>query len=570
MIGLIVDGESLDMNPGTKITVKHVSPFFADIIGYTSHSFSFNLPNSPTNDRMLNRTASTQKKSYVTIINATLVDDGQVIFNGAIKVNTAGYSAGYSVSFAVEESALALALKEKSMQSYDYEGPRIISTEINPADSNDDVIAHMNASTAGSLDYVFYPVRNSKCHPDDWKTTLDLPLDWMNYYYAGSFNIMERYFTSTGSGTLSNYNLTPFPYLLYIIRHIVEAEGFRIKEGSFSSDTEIQTLTIWNNYSIEEGFGYNSKKEIDLSKHLPDISPASFLKELRTCFGLGLIVRDKKLILYPVRDIVTDTNQVDWREYMLKPVVNNHDEFIPGYVFSTDLDADDELHQKPYLENAAPENVAGTVADFASLPAATDSADIYYVTNENAYYIDLGGWTFKSFRLFPVKIGNEKREDVVSAISPAQHYLYNDTITIGELNGRTPWVEQSTSWAGTINPFAARLLFYRGMVAGNNGYGNYPQASADDDAGNYNYSLYWEGDRGLYKVWHKDFFDLLIKGTPVSFRAVLPIAALRNIQWETRHRIRTEDGESNVLLQEVQVEWGAGSDVVALIKAIKI
>ena len=96
----------------------------------------------------------------------------------------------------------------------------------------------------------------------------------------------------------------------------------------------------------------------------------------------------------------------------------------------------------------------------------------------------------------------------------------------------TPFEDEDRSWLTPIseeegtstmfkinNPFTMRLLFYRGMQLDSEGY-NYPLAThgsqnySGDEIGNY--SLAIQGDKGIHKIWWKDYIQLITEGKEIE------------------------------------------------------
>lgn len=575
-----VNNESLDVGKDLRIRLSLISPLFSGEIGYNSQSFSFTLPNSPRNRRLLGFPDLITQKNVSFDVSADLWLGGNYFDSGSLRVSPAGPYSPFQVVFLLGISPLVVSLAEKSLHDYTYDGIRAISSNPQSFQGNDDMVAHANAAAASdidSYDYTFFPIKNPSFYlMPAFGGPLPGDNGYMNYWQAGSFIHSEAGYNA-GIGPFIT-NLVPQPYLLYIMRSLIEEEGYSLADSDWTLDSEIKTLTIYNTYSLDDTlwsypFGptlFNAhwyKTDIDLKNHVPDISAKDFILGICRNFNLAPIIKRKKLTLLPKKDLVVSTDQTDWRD---KCITYSHGyENAPGYSFFSDQDEEDLLNGSNYVQSEGPGEIHGTVDTYADLPVSPANGLRYYVKDSNTLYLSgqSGSWVGEGYYLFPV-LHEDGAEDKPSPVSTTE--TYNDTWHDSYV-WRIPYTDQlgnSENYFLIDVPFAARLLFYRGLVTDDPTPGAYPQATCDDKLGAFNYSLFWHGDKGLYETWWKPWLDKLLRFRPITTQMKLDLVDLLNLAWETKVRIRAEEGEATGFMRKIDIEISQDSIKPASVEII--
>jgi hypothetical protein len=287
-----------------------------------------------------------------------------------------------------------------------------------------------------------------------------------------------------------------------------------------------------------------------------------FLLGLKRLFNLAILVKDDEVKIIAKRDVLTDTEQIDWRERCLMDYDTEPEEYT-GATFFSQQDSTDSLTKEPNVAELAP-TLTGTVDAFADLPGSPAPGDTYRVRDTNLVYVagGTGVWQPTGFYLFPVEIG-DGAEGITSLISTTQT---TNEAWHGGFFWRIPYVNQignSDTYYQIGVPFAPRLLFYRGLVEDDAGSGPYPMGAADDRQGTYNYSLHWHGEKGLYEKWYRTWYDMLATARVISYPLLLGIDDILGMQWDKKHRVRTEEGEILCLVRELRITIGTdGMEVV--------
>ncbi len=556
MIDIKIGNESLDLFDNTSIRLVQVNPLFTDDIDYPSHSYQFQIPHSPRNSRILERPDVLLKRGTRYEFDAEMYFDGVRMFVCVLNIKDAGPYSPFVGSLAINEGPLAIAAKEKNLREFNYGGIRNISNPLNKGQvANTTMLTHAKSTTLSSgFDYVFFPVQNSLFYPQGLKSIFLDPLDIVNYYYDNAF--VNYYVYINASLADSNCQLVPFLYLNFVLRSIFEELGFPLEDTTWLTDPEIKTCVLYNTYSLElSGSLVDYVYAIDPSKHVPDINSAAFLKGLFKFFGLEpFINKNKRVRLLSKNDVLDNLEQVDWTQKVLQPYTRNFEAPV-GWAFFSDQDGADELNGGDYLKNEAPETITGEVWDFASLPTASGSGDFFLVQRENKIYQDQDSvWVEYGFYLYPVKYGDGK-SPYQSEFSTLQHKIWDGAKTYGKVSGRIPWAEQAgaaDAWPPFRNDYTPRLMFYRGMVTDVVGYGPYPQGGIDDRDGDFKYSLYWHGEKGVYNTWHKRWMEAVLSNQPATFNSALDLVDLRTLKFELRHRFRTLEGDLIGFIRQIE------------------
>jgi hypothetical protein len=190
----------------------------------------------------------------------------------------------------------------------------------------------LSATTIGSL-----AQENMRQHVNDvvlnGAATHAFPcIHWNDFYAATSYQSFFRFTVNAWSDGELHMNearlespffdwgwentVVPMVRVPYILEKIREKIGYESWQGAFWASQDFQELLAINNYSldyyyrdrnlndeVEEVNGYLS--EIDLNKHVPELTAADFLRKICNTFDLELRPRGKSLMFIPNIDQIT-------------------------------------------------------------------------------------------------------------------------------------------------------------------------------------------------------------------------------------------------------------------------
>ena len=113
----------------------------------------------------------------------------------------------------------------------------------------------------------------------------------VNNYYDGLFSLNS----TEGNTPINRNHLTPFPYLLAVLRVAFEEENM-ILSGDFINDFRSQKM-IWYTEKFIEKYKYKGKTNVfqnrfSLSEALPEMKFSDFLKALKNFFNLDITIND--------------------------------------------------------------------------------------------------------------------------------------------------------------------------------------------------------------------------------------------------------------------------------------
>lgn len=411
------------------------------------------------------------------------------------------------------------------------------------------------------VDYVFFPVKNPGAYGDS-------PGDYggyINYYTAGKFPFNAH--VGEVATEFLKYPICPFPYFLYVLKQVFTEHNYTTF-GNFLDDPEIKKLTIYNNYLLDlfwHNLTFNNwQKSIDLRNHVPDISIADFLKELKKFFSLGYFfdLSTKRVEIVPLKDILASVEYDDWTS-IAEPSLEIEMTEGAGYTLKYSRDDDDDLVEE---RNQSIEGltILDPVENFGDLPAASASnaGSICLIMDWDEYYIveddfdgttHTYGWAYYSDNIWDYQVGDGKTElsNIISAIS---HYRPLSSPSLPDKSWLVPYVNQEcgSPYIGK-NSFSFRLLFYRGLHSDGDA-NSYPLATTHPF--NYNttnignYSLGADGEYGMVEQWNKNWINFLINARPVTKPIRFTLPDLLNLNLKRQKRIDNQ----NYLVRKISLQ----------------
>lgn len=404
-LGIAINNEFLELNPGTEMELELSNPFlqFADeLIG--DFSMPFELKPTPGNLRKLGYAGLFQKRVDNTGIDAALFDGGLQLSIGKIKfeknlANLNNVAQGsMSCYYLSAIGNFYQDVKDKRLRDINVGGTRSFPWTDFQRRTGNGFWQHIHAvvdNEGGPYDYAFYPVINQQW--GEWFSDDDRQwVEVMNN--MGSFNPTEPIFGTGAGGDNSRTNpIVPFPYLKYVLERVCEYIGWTV-EGDILTDASFQKITLINFQAIDWGYksydfssgGWDTiarnPVSFDLKWNLADISIAEFFIYLKNRLGWWYdFDRRNKIIKIQTLSAVSFSESKDFttKSSPVIPKSTNKDSKI--YALKNEFVGD--------MEDAQPEFTTillqGDVATIASLPVASSSLanHAYLVRSENNYYV---------------------------------------------------------------------------------------------------------------------------------------------------------------------------------------
>lgn len=565
-IGIEISGEFLDLAPNTALTLELISPIFSDDLGLgaNSHSFAFTIPLTPKNRRLLQHRHMALAKHDGGTIDATFYLFGLPWKEATVIILKAG-TAGFQIRLELDESVISRRLGTVSLRDLDYGGPRVIDTNTGLARAQA-MADHAYDTSDGTYDYVFFAYENLQpgdAIPGSRGIYANKP------FGASSYAIN---YAPGGSPDQDNIEwLTPFVFWKYAMAHAFEARGIRLDMGSdFFQDAELASLVVFNPVAIDELFptfivgagtvGINHYAgTLYLQRHMPDVTAKLMLSGTmklfcayikRTPAGYGIFFR---------KDVLTGTDKTDWTRKTIYGHEIDFDGTYTGFSFFSEQDGTDQWNLPPKAVNVDFE-IAGTAPDETTLPAATAAnvGQVWLAEFEDALFqcqLDEGTnpatyqWVFLTRNLFPVVVG-EDPEEVISPVSTV--YMPDPgppkvQVTPNKIQVDMPLISYERATESDGN-FAPRLLFYRGIEIGG------PQGGVTDLGGDYNYSLMWHGEKGLYEIWWKDWVTFLLQARLINVSLHLAPADILQMKWDQRVSVAVADGVVDGFVRKLRIQ----------------
>ncbi|MGA0558274.1 hypothetical protein ACO2Q8_16565 [Larkinella sp. VNQ87] len=274
MFDIRIEGYSVDLNPGTQITLEKYNPLldFETVQGARVNSFT--LPDTPMNRRILGyfydpQVGYTNRRYY-----CEKYVDSQVVEQGYVKIQQS----------AANETTLYFTQNLGEIFG-DLQG-RMLS-EINFAPM---AVPASPVAAANHLTDAF-------CFP-----SIENPGFYGNQAFSG---VMNQY--NSGTSTYAADARVPHFFLRWVLEQFGQKSGWSF-HGDFLADPDLSRLVLANLYSLD------GATAIFPANHLPDLTAGGLLIELRKLFNLFLDfdVRRKVLDIGFAEEILKAPCLLDW------------------------------------------------------------------------------------------------------------------------------------------------------------------------------------------------------------------------------------------------------------------
>lgn len=555
MLQILINGEPLELIPGTTITLEDSNPFLQlneEVLG--AYSFPFDVKNSPTNNRLLSYLGTWQKVNEGNAVDAVLVDNGLQIASGKIKVERPVHNLNNQASgqiscyFLGNVSSFQQDIKGVKLRDIDAGGDRSFAgTDDTPwYDSTFGQHVLNVAKGITVTDYAFYPVKNSIWGQDPGVLASDG--DVMNKVYQTEF------------GMTIGPILVPFPYLKYILVQAISHVGWTLA-GDILDNADFERITMinfraidWANYREGGGSTYYldpyATVTFNLKNHLPDITIGEFLIALKNRFAwwydidhASRTITIRKLSALTGGDIKDLTGYCD--PVIQKPMIPNGRIYALRNNFITNSGEGLDLTKVNYQ---------GVLDDIAALPTPSSSLSeqVYLIEEENSYYCCLQNpdddtvweWQIIRFNIYDY-VPDGATDDITTMATTVGMVKYSSYMDfIPQCEGIGVWKDFENEY-----PWGIHLCFWIGFgdrkLGASGGFSyKYPQASHHiySTLGTQfaQWSLAFKGQKndgtqvGLYDLSWADFLSLINTREEAEIILYLPIHIYMQLKWEDK------------------------------------
>jgi hypothetical protein len=479
MLGISINGEFLDLAPGTATQLERTSPFFNSDDLAEEYSLPFTFPYTPKNARLLGLPNHYYTRRIRQRIEAKMYDNNSFAYIGELIIETADLNVndigkskinGY---FTTGVSTFFQQVKNKKLKDLELGGIRAYSWTNNDPDSPfKGFWQHIHETWNGQFEYVFDPIRNEK-----WSgSTDDDAPDWINKLdNLGKIDYNNNYNT-----------LAPQVSLKYILQQIFVEHGWAF-DYSQMTDAQWQTMYLPSFYAVTwqkiiqtagaPFFAYVPLATItmNLQNHVPPLEYIqNFIIHLRNRYNWGFEFDSgtKVCSMFPLKNLFNGRRK-DWTPYMGAEWKSDFSEEEKIYAFKNEIDGADELSSAPDLTKVFFE---APVMEVSDLPAADDTTfnKVTYVWKTNQYYqcryddtSNTYSWEIYADNIYDYEpAGSNDTFTTGASTMPVYKSLYR-TNGLVDFYGLFPLCKQEGNWqgkAGEFVPWGIRILFHRGLV----------------------------------------------------------------------------------------------------------
>ena len=426
---------------------------------------------------------------------------------------------------------------------------------------------HMQNKISGLDSHTFFPIHNEKLRDHFAKllsTTTNLSVTpIINYYIGGDFTRVKSRMKHVNPLTNVEYQInrtdlvvTPFIFLTKYLEELFIDNGTPIKTD-FSTEG-YDKLVIYNNVLADSGM-YRNWADISpvlkLNQHLPAVSLETFLNEINELFSGSFFVKNGQVEYVFHENVIRSTIYTDVTSKILEVKSLSSKlkaDHITSFAYSTpDGDGSWDLIQD--LDNA---NIVGAIDDFSDYPGSPSVSDVYFVKNENSYWVYEASdvedsnnfdWNLYSISMFGIPAGKTEYEfDYLYNIIPVfaySHELYiviyqsEEIQGVGVVTMDIPIVDQevySSRFPSSEPMEDIRLLIYHGVV-GTAPYANQHNVSPSGNQTT-SFSLDMNSKDSLYYKNKRNWIDFLNNSMEVELLMKLSLSEIENIDFDKKHR----------------------------------
>lgn len=279
MIDIRIDGESADLTPGTNLTLERFNPLldFDTIQG--SRVYGFDLPNTPTNRRLLGYFYQDQVGYQARKFRCEKYVHGQQVEQGFVMIHEVK-AEGFNLFFTQNLGEIFGDSQNVCLSA--------LGLAIDPLPANP--LAAANHLTDR---YCFPTIQNDTFYG--------------NQGVSGFSGKMNEY--DTGTGAYNPNARVPMPFVRWVFDAFSAQTGWRFA-GQFWQDDDLVRLIFYNLFSLDQQATLNS------NNHLPDLTLPNVLIDLRKEFNLFLEfdIRRQVCTMDFGDDVLASDEVVDWTD----------------------------------------------------------------------------------------------------------------------------------------------------------------------------------------------------------------------------------------------------------------
>lgn len=529
MIGIEINGTFLTLYPDTQVSITEDNDFYTGgdpLFQLSPRSIPFNIPTQENQAVLLQSHIPESEYAFRYFENVNLYAGDGLSIGSVIHVGTLYVRDSDERSTQVFFVASQPEISEKTFNDVNL-GFELIS----PTGDEDEVIQYANDTADDPLSYTTctFPVYNPIY--DGFDPEAPEVRRWQNWWYTVTGTFRPK-------GALADVRLiwTPFIRVNYLIDLIGQKLAFDI-ENLVQTAEEFQLLYLYNNTdlsyfvvsgTIEENywtpiFHY---KQLIPGRDRPMVE---FLKTFAKLFCSGIFpdTVERKIWIIPYRDILESPHEFDWTDKMISaPKIQMENNFPSGMVF--EQDANDEIFERNNFTNIADLGFGTPTEHLAQEDPTADG--FYYLVGKDKYIrIQDGNVTFESQFFDKITTANTKGKDVKLEGAPLFQGPLSPMI---ETNG-TKYIPGDLSSISQTFHSEWRFMLYRGKktidgslrpFANNNAY------DPDTLSEAYDYSLIFNGEKGIYKTWWEKWLLFLKDQKLVKMIFRLSISDLMNLR----------------------------------------
>lgn len=559
MLGIQIQGEFIDLPPGTTLELEKENPFlqFSTEVLIGEYSLPFQAISNANNNRLLGYPGVAQKWIDNTGFDALLYDKSIQIGAGKVKVEKSNIhfnrlsKGNLSCYYLSSASGFWQDIKDLKLRDIDVGGDRSFPWA-GLSTITDGFWKHIHQVAAGAVndyDYAFYPVVNK-----DWAQGDEYP-PVMNLVYYDAMETFPVRFPNVYAGldVRERNRIVPFPYLHYVLTQAFAEAGWSVT-GDILDDVDFMKITMinfraidWCHVTVTGGIASEVPRDpvvFNLQDHLPDITIGKFLIALANRMGwwYDFDNTSKKVTIRLLDDLV-DGQAVDYTDKSSPLIGKNVLKDQPVYAMRNRFATS--------LGDGAPDfkvvELQGDVDKITDLPTAAEAlyGHAYLVIEENNYYVCRQNededwvWELYAYNIYDHEPTGFNADITTEATVVGVEY-YSEYIDLapridnpGEWMGRT---DEASTWG-------IHLCFYFGQRDNKNG-DPIPFASPHIyDSNGFAlaaWSLCFKGKKtddtevGLYDVFWKRFLDMIYSTEEVEHTLYLPLHQYLQLRFSNR------------------------------------
>lgn len=506
MIGIEINGQFLTLYPDTSVELTEDFDMYTGgepLIVTRPRSLPFRVPTQPNAEilRHSHRPESADSFPYfenVLIYVSATHQLGSVLYIGTLYVRKSNEK-----DTELYFTTALPQLSEKTFGEFSWPYYEIGETEVESAN-----IAHYNDTAANPFDYnhAAFPVYN----PGFDAVETSPVRKWQNWWYTETNTFRPR----IGGLNAVDMILTPFIRVDYLIEQICGFLGYKA-ENLVQTAPEMKLLYLYHNYDIAlAGYWTRIVAYIWLIP-VRNMPMTHFLKVFARRFNAGIFIDDieRRLWIIPYREVLAYPHEFDWTDKQISaPEVSMSTDFPARFAWKDDK-------QDGFSTNNTYRDISelgyGDPTDFLGQGEPTTDG-FWYVVNQDKYVYRASGAVVLEAQFFDKFItpNSKGQEQTLEGAPLFQMQVSPKISTPGNVNGLGQ------------NYDSIRFMLYRGFktIAGD----QWPYASnnawdPDTLSESYDYSLLFNGEKGVYRVWFKEWVDFVANKKIVKMTFILSV-----------------------------------------------